>query len=160
MKIRDAHHSRVKRNRMVIISRRQLAVGAIVTATIGTARAARAEQLFGRIGYSTQWGSSWMDLGEEMGFHAGDVLRIVLQTDDAKRVLVRLLPFGASPDDPVGILGVYDVKNKVVEIPIGNNISHIKQISVHGGEIAWGQTILKGNGAAIISSIEVKSSGK
>jgi hypothetical protein len=118
---------------------------------------ASARQLQGNIDNSSQWGSSWMDFGQATDFKAGQTLKITLADDGAKVVLVRLLPFGQSPDEPIGIVDnkALAVTNRVVTATLGQDYPSIKQISVNGGERAWAFNLGAGNGPARILTIEV-----
>jgi hypothetical protein len=120
-------------------------------------KAALAEMLRGDIGTSARWGSSWMDFSEAANFRAGAKLKITLKQDGAKRVLVRLLPFGQSPDEPVEIIGnqPLTVQDGIVTVTLNKNYSNIKQLSVHGGEKAWQFSLGAGNGPAEIQSVDL-----
>jgi len=116
-----------------------------------------AQQLSGNIGSSAKWGSSWIDLGQATSFLSGQVLKITLQDDSARSVLVRLLPVGASPDEPAGLVGTQGlpVAKRVVIVPLSKDYPNIKQISVHGGEKAWDYNLGSGNGPARILTVEL-----
>ncbi len=119
---------------------------------------ALADMLTGNIGVSRQWGSSWMDFGQAASFRSGETLKITLTQDGAKRVVVRLLPVGASPDEPVGIIGSQPIAVQdggVVIITLDRNYSNIRQLSVHGGAQAWKFALGANNGPAEIISVEL-----
>ncbi|MGA2902749.1 MAG: hypothetical protein ABSD98_02885 [Candidatus Korobacteraceae bacterium] len=118
--------------------------------------AANAQALAGATGASSQWGSGWLDLGPPVDFTKGDRLKLLIG-GTATKVVVRLLPKGASPDMSVGIvLGVIDVpRSRIVEITIPEERKQVVQISVHGGPNPWGRFPLGGgNGPATIESAE------
>ena len=98
-----------------------------------------------------------MDFGEAANFRAGEKLKITLKQDGANHVLVRLLPFGASPDEPIGIIGNQPiaVQDGIVMVTLDKNYNNIKQLSVHGGEQAWQFSLGAGNGPAEIISVEL-----
>ena len=128
------------------------AAGAALVPSLASAR-----QLQGNIGNSPQWGSSWMDFGQATDFKAGQSLKITLADDRAKTVLVRLLPSGQSPDEPIGIVENkgFPVSNRVVTVLLDQDYPSIKQISVHGGELAWNFRLGAGNGPARILTIDI-----
>jgi hypothetical protein len=107
------------------------------------------------LGDSPRWGSAWCDLSPPQDFPAGTALEITLATGGAKRVLVRLLPDGQSPDDPIGIIGgPIDVpSNNIVRVLIPTSQNSIKQISVHGGAAPWNMNLGSSNGNAKIVQI-------
>lgn len=115
-----------------------------------------AQALTGLTGASSQWGSGWMLLRPPVDFQKGERLKIQLG-GTAEKVLVRLLPKGASPDSDVGIVGdaISVPKSRVIEVTITEARKEIEQISVHGGPNPWGTFPLSpGNGPATIVSIE------
>jgi hypothetical protein len=116
-----------------------------------------ADSLVGHIGVSQRWGSGWIDFGSPTEFRAGEKLRIKLRQDGAKRVLVRLLPFGASPDDPIGIIGnqPFSVQDGVVTVTLDKNYANIIQLSVHGGEQPWNFSLGSDNGPATIVGVDL-----
>jgi hypothetical protein len=120
----------------------------------------RAETLEGSVGNSAKWGVGWLDLESFTDFKTGDQLEIRVG-GTAKRVLVRFLRKGASPDSPDGIEGgPWNVPaNRVLTITLGQDRRRVGQISVHGGVNPWGTYPLgKGNGPATVISIERKKS--
>lgn len=116
---------------------------------------ARAEQLAGSAGCSSQWGSGWLDLNSPINFAKGERLRLSL-SGTARRIFVRLLPKGASPDTNAGLIGgAVDVpRSRVVEITVPEERRQVIQISVHGGPLAWGLSLGGDNGPACLSSVE------
>lgn len=111
--------------------------------------------LAGDAGVDKKYASGWLDLSRLTTFHSGSTLRLTIG-GTAKKILVRLLPSGKSPDQKVGILGAYAVpKDRLLTIPITNDLSDIAQISVHGGPQAWDVRLGPGNGAATLEQAEV-----
>jgi len=113
--------------------------------------------LTGKIGVSVRWGSAWLDLDSATDFARGDRLRLRIG-GSADRILIRLLPQGVPPDDPVGILGgsVTVPKGRVVEVTLATDQRRIIQISVHGGPNPWGTFPLGDkNGPAILEAVEL-----
>ena len=111
----------------------------------------------GRLGASSRWGSGWLDLDAATDFSTGDRLRLEIG-GTADRILVRLLPKGASPDESVGIIGGPTVvpKNRIVEVTLAIDRRQIVQISVHGGPNPWGTFPLgAGNGPATLEAAEL-----
>jgi predicted nucleotide-binding protein len=96
-----------------------------------------------------------MDLETPKTFAKGDYLRIRLDGDDAKCVLVRLLGRNDNPNDRIGIVGGPRKVgiDKIVTITLTEDYPSVRQISVHGNE-PWGQTLVPNNGSAKIISIE------
>jgi hypothetical protein len=134
-----------------------VAAAALLLFGFGSPTAAFAEMLNGNIGASAEWGSSWMDFGQAANFIAGEKLKITLKRGGAQRVLVRLLPYGTSPDEPVGIIGnqPIPVQDGTVTVTLDKNYSNIRQLSVHGGEKAWEFSLGAGNGPAEILSVDL-----
>ncbi|HXM24117.1 MAG TPA: hypothetical protein VN948_22875 [Terriglobales bacterium] len=116
----------------------------------------RAQTLAGVTGSSSQWGAGWLDLAPPIDFAKGEHLKLFIG-GSADKILVRLLPKGASPDTSAGIIpGVVNVpKSRIVEVTIPENRKQVAQISVHGGPNPWGKFPLGGgNGPATIESAE------
>ncbi len=108
----------------------------------------------GDIDSSSHWGSAWMDLRRSTTFEKGTRLRLTLADRRAGRVVVRLLPAGASPERPVGALGIFDVpQNRIVEVALGEAHPSVEQISVHGSPRAWHYVLGPGNGPAKLEAI-------
>lgn len=108
----------------------------------------------GNIGVGDEWGSSWIDLSAPATFEAGTRLRVTLVDNRAKRVLIRLLPLGQNPGQPVGVLGTFDVpSNRIVEVTVPDRRKSITQISVHGSPKAWHWRLGADNGPAIVQAI-------
>jgi len=98
------------------------------------------QPLRGRIGVSTRWASSWIELASPVDFQRGDRLRLTL-AGNATRILIRVLPAGADPNQPVGIIAGTPFKvpqNKIVELTLTDEYRAVIQISVHGGPNPWG----------------------
>jgi len=115
-----------------------------------------AEQLRGIVGKSETWGVGWIDLESFTDFKKGDQIRIRIG-GTAKKVLVRFLEKGDSPDSPVGIEGdSFQVPAyRVLTITLKTNYTKVKQISIHGGPNPWGMFPLgEDNGPATVISIE------
>lgn len=110
----------------------------------------------GSIGNSEKWSSAWLNLESETNFNEGDTLRLTLG-GNASTILVRLLPKGSSPDDPVGILGTYPVpRDGILDVKLPKTYLGVVQISIHGGSNPWGKYPLGvNNGAPMIRKIEL-----
>ena len=116
--------------------------------------AVSAENLAGAPGSSSKWGSGWLDLAPPVDFTKGERLKLVIG-GSADKILVRLLPKGASPDTSDGIIGeaINVPKSRIVEVTLPEDRKQIVQISVHGGPNPWGKFPLGGgNGPATIES--------
>ncbi len=114
-------------------------------------------RLTGAAGSSSRWGSGWIDLEETMDFKKGDKLRLSIG-GTARKIKVRLLPRGQSPDSTAGILpgDVAVPPNKIVEVELRSDRPNISQISVHGGSNPWGAYPLGGeNGPATLEKAEL-----
>lgn len=115
-----------------------------------------AQTLAGATGSSSQWGTGWLDLAPAVDFAKGEHLKLFIG-GSADKIIVRLLPKGASPDTSAGIIpGVVNVpKSRIVEITLPEDRKQVVQISVHGGPNPWGKFPLGGgNGPATIESAE------
>ena len=127
-------------------------VGALVLTT------AKAGQLLsGETGVSSRWGSGWLDLDNPTDFKNKNKLRLTIG-GTAKKIKVRLLPKGRSPDTTAGMLpAVFTVPdNRIVELKIQGERPQVVQISVHGGANPWGKYPLGGkNGPATLESAEI-----
>jgi len=114
------------------------------------------QTLAGAPGSSSQWGSGWLDLAPAVDFAKGEHLKLFVG-GSADKILVRLLPKGASPDTSTGIIpGVVNVpKSRIVVVILPEDRKQVVQISVHGGPNPWGKFPLGGgNGPATIESAE------
>lgn len=113
------------------------------------------EPLLGEIGSSSRWDSGWIDFISPERFQSGDIIRIRIG-GSAKKVLVRLLGKGQSPDSSVGIVGgSRDVPgDRWIEVKMEYDRDSIIQLSVHGGN-PWGRSQGVNNGPATIDEIEV-----
>ena len=108
----------------------------------------------GSVGVSDKWGSGWIDLNALIDFSSGTRIRVGIG-GSAQKVVVRLLKEGESPDEPVGVLGVYDVPgDRVVEVTVSSAVTRVRQISVHGGPQAWRWFLGTGNGSATLLFVE------
>jgi hypothetical protein len=110
-------------------------------------------KLDGVVGVSTQWGSGWLDLNSRPSFAPGTQLRIGIG-GNARRVLIRMLQEGESPDVLVGELGEYDVPaERAVVATTKKLFEQVKQISVHG-DTPWNRFLAEGNGPATLLFVE------
>lgn len=102
--------------------------------------------LVGETGFSSQWGSGWIDLSTPTGFAAGDHLRLKIG-GTANKIVVRLLQKGISPESSTGMLGgaIPVPENRIVDVALDADRRGIIQISVHGGPNPWGKFPLGGN---------------
>lgn len=96
------------------------------------------QSLQGSIGSSTRWGSGWIDLDVVTSFKRGEKLQIRVG-GTAHSILVRFLPEGSNPNDPVGIDGgiIKVPENRIVQVTLEEDHDNIEQISVHGGPNPW-----------------------
>lgn len=113
------------------------------------------QRVAGKIGSSDQWGSGWLDLAKASDFKVGERLRLSIG-GSARKVIVRLLAKGQAPDDPVGIVGIFEVpKDGKLEVTLDDDYPGTIQISVHGGPNPWGKFPLGGgNGPATLIKVE------
>ena len=117
-----------------------------------------AQKLQGTTGKSAQWGSGWLDLASPLSISKGQHLVLSIG-GTATKIIVRLLPEGASADTTVGVIPepVAVPKSRIVDIVVPDDRKQVIQISVHGGPNPWGQFPLgEGNGPATIQSAELK----
>lgn len=116
--------------------------GDAVTDTIHVKDSARqhsmSQTLNGKIGFSSQWNSGWMDLKSPTDFKKGDSLDIFVG-GTAHRVVLRLLSESDDPNSPSGIVGRTHTVNSNGEIQVclNRDFQSVIQISVHGGESPW-----------------------
>lgn len=96
------------------------------------------ESLQGRVGSSTQWGSGWLDLNAVTSFKSGEKLQFRVG-GTAHSILIRFLPEGANPNDPVGIDGgiIKVPEDRIVQVTLQEDHENVEQISVHGGPNPW-----------------------
>lgn len=116
----------------------------------------QAQALIGEIGFSPIWNSGWLDLARPVDFAKGERLKLHIG-GTAKKVLIRFLPIGGSPDTDVGVVGgvITVPKSRIVEITLPQDHRRIIQISVHGGPKPWGKISLgKGSGMVTIKSVQ------
>ncbi len=113
-------------------------------------------RLDGTTGSSSQWGSGWIDLATPMDLAKGTRLRVRVG-GTAKKIFVRLLAKGVSPDSSRGIVGgaVTVPENRVVEVRLDVDRKGIRQISVHGGPNPWNKQLGSTNGPATLEAVEV-----
>jgi len=113
-------------------------------------------RLNGEIGASARWGSGWLNLSAARQFHRGDRLRLKLG-GTAKKIVIRLLPQGADPNEPQVIVGDVTVvpDNRIVELILDTDVADVVQISVHGKSNPWGLYDLgAANGPATLLTCE------
>jgi len=116
------------------------AAAALAVCNATVAGEVAAQRFAGSIGSSPQWGSAWIDLASPVDLEKGEKLRIKLG-GSAEKVLVRLLPKGASPDADTGIVGgpISVAQGRIIEIIVLEPKRQIVQITVHGGPNPWGR---------------------
>jgi hypothetical protein len=110
-------------------------------------------ELAGTFGASPKWGSGWIDLEAPKDFAAGTKLQLTIG-GKARKILVRLLGQGESPDSNKGVIPTPQNASgkRIVEVTLGKAYSRITQISVHGGPKPWGVWDLgTGNGSATLT---------
>jgi len=100
------------------------------------------------------WYSSWLVIDQPRNFNTGDQLNIQL-AGNAQNVIVRLLPVGAAPDRPVGIVGgIRRVpEGGMLTVVLDRAYTNVGQISVHSGTGAWQYQFDPNNGNIDISSV-------
>ncbi len=116
---------------------------------------AHAESLTGRVGVSSQYGSGWIDLKPIKRFKAGDKLRLKIG-GTAQKIVVRLLPEGGDPNDPVGVVetDLAVPRGRVVTVTLKEDHPMTMQISVHGGPKPWTYSLGENNGPATLEKAE------
>ena len=109
-------------------------------------------------GFSTEWGSGWIDLSSPRNFNKCDKLHLKVG-GTARKIRVRLLPKEVSPDLAKEVLpDVYDVPfpSRLVEVVLPEDYPSIVQISVHGGPNPWGRfPLVDDNGPATLESYKL-----
>lgn len=112
--------------------------------------------LDGTTGSSSHWGSGWLDLATPIDFQKDTRLRVRVG-GTAKKIFVRILSKGISPDSSRGIVGgaITIPENRVVEVRLDVDRKGIKQISVHGGPNPWNKQLGPINGPATLEAVEV-----
>jgi len=127
-----------------------------ITALLVGMGSARAEQIPGKDGATTGpgWAAAWRDLTPSVVFKAGD--RLCIRITGSESVLIRLLPVGTDPNQPVGVVGgIRNVPSSgAVDVTLASDHGLTSQISVHGGPTAWHWQFPAGNGAPHIVSVE------
>jgi len=106
-------------------------------------------------GMSAQWRSGWCDFPSPVDFKKGERLRLAIG-GSATKVIVRLLPKGADPNTPIGVIPApYTVpQSRFIELVVPNDAATVEQISVHGGPSPWDQYPLgAGNGPATLTGV-------
>jgi hypothetical protein len=128
----------------------------LVILMLATAANVRSDTLRGAVGISAEWGSGWIDLSSVTKFNKGEKIRIKVG-GTAKRILVRFLPKGESPDSAVGIIGgsPFEVPaDRIVTFELRESHPSVVQISVHGGESPWSHHLGERNGPATLEKVE------
>jgi len=128
----------------------------LITSILATGLAC-AKPLKGDIGASAKSGSGWLVLHPPVSFKHGE--RIMIKVGGtADKVIVRFLPKGGSPDDPVGIDGgaqPVPPTDRTIYVTLQYDHPDTEQISVHGGSNPWGLYPLgENNGPATILSAQ------
>src|SRR6516225_4738429 len=141
---------------MSLNGRKDLSVGlsCLLILCLAICAVGSAQTLSGTTGSSSEFGSGWLKLASPVNFSKGERLKLSIG-GTANKIIVRLLPQGASPDTPVGVItGVFTVPaSRIVEVSIPEDRKQVVQISVHGGPNPWNQFPLgPGNGPATITS--------
>jgi len=116
---------------------------------------AAASYLTGRRDSLPTWGAGWIDLSSPIDFRKSERLRLVIG-GSAARVVVRLLPVGASHRAREGIAGVPMTvpKTRTIEVVLSADFPRTRQISVHGGPTPWHEVDLGvNNGPATLVSV-------
>lgn len=110
-------------------------------------------------GSGPRWAAAWCDLDQSEDFGKDD--RLCLRIGGAREVLVRFLPAGTKPDQPVGIEnGIRTVpESGVLEITLASGHPRVSQVSIHGGPSAWKWGFSDGNKAPTLLGIERLSPG-
>src|SRR5690242_5112872 len=104
------------------------------------------------------WQSAYVNLDPPRDFLSGEKLRIRVH-GSAEWVRVRLLPTDGKPDSPVGLIGtkMKIPSNEVLEVNVETDHLKVRQISVHAGKLAWGESLNPTGGDVEIVSIEVSA---
>lgn len=119
-------------------------------------RNAFSQSLDGSYGFSTKYGSSWLDLRQPTTFESGTCIRFVI-SDGASKILIRFLRDDEDPDQPVGIFGgIHEVTDsQEIVVRLSRQFANIKQISIHGNPKSWHYNLGSKNGPAILETIEI-----
>lgn len=110
-----------------------------------------------KLGQSARWGSAWCDLSPTRDFSAGSTIELSLVPSGSQVVLVRLLRYENDPNDPVGIVGgkrQVDNSGRII-FQLDRELRDIKQISVHGGSLAWTINLGANNPPAVLTEVKV-----
>ena len=113
--------------------------------------------LTGKIGVSDRWSSGWIDLDTATDFMKGDKLRIKVG-GTARKILVRLLAEGQSPDSTSGVIStaISVPQSRTVVVELQKDYPRTVQVSVHGGPNPWGTFPLgQGNGPVSLQTVEL-----
>ncbi len=129
-----------------MIGKKCMATTLLLGILLMVTRPASCDVISGEIGASPKWGSGWLDLSKVQKFHKGDKLRLKIG-GSAGMILVRVLRQGEDPSQPVGIVGdpVKVPSNKIVEVTLDQDVSHVVHISVHGKANPFGMFDLGAN---------------
>ncbi len=112
--------------------------------------------LAGQINSSKKFGVGWIDLNSLVNFKKGDIIRISIG-GTAQIVRVRLLPAGSHPNSPAGLISekFHVPDDRIIEINVLKDQYNVSQISVHGGQNPWGESLGADNGTATLKSVEL-----
>lgn len=134
-----------------------LTMGTLLVVLLAIAPFAQAQEwlsIDGTPDSNQQWGSAWLDLPEVTNFKKNDRLQLKID-GPAQKVVIRLLPETASPDQAVGIIGSYPIPaSRIIEVTLNEDHLNVKQISVHGGAKAWSIRLGESNGPATLVSVK------
>jgi len=127
-------------------------IPAVAVPLVGKIGTTQSNKYFG----GNLWYSSYIDFNHLYSFRAGEEIRIKV-SGNAKWVYVRLLPKGASPATPTGMLGerIRVPSNGVITVKLKKAYPNIRQISLHSGHEAFNSLLSGFNGNANIVSIDV-----
>jgi hypothetical protein len=120
------------------------------------AQSALAEPLKGKVDWSEDSRSGWIELDKMTDFKKGDKLKLHIG-GTAEKILVRFVAKGEDPKGAAGIDGgiIKVPESRVVQVILESDHEHILQISVHGGSEPWRLYSLgAGNGPAKLVSAE------
>jgi hypothetical protein len=141
------------------MTRRHITIGFVALAmTFGvgaTYAKAKATQLVGSTGFSTNDGSGWLDI-TSTDFSAGEHL-VISVGGTASAVTVRLLPKGFDPNKPDVTIAekVLVRSDRTVDIALTSDFKNIVQVSIHGKARPFGLFDLgTSNGPATIKKVE------
>jgi hypothetical protein len=123
--------------------------------TAQPAKATAWKRIPGTPGVDARYGSGYIDLDRVTTFVQGEKLRLRIG-GSAKHVVVRLLPAGSSPSEPVGIINTFSVPaDRLIVLTLESQHPQVRQISIHGGPKPWDIYDLGGgNGPATLLSAD------